>query len=68
MFGDSRTYPSGVIRNMLKLEQELAKADEQGLILTAADLQPDYCTVCQEKVAIIGDKCTDCWFNDLPYS
>lgn len=61
MFADSRTYPSGVIRNMLKLEQELAKADEQGLILTAADLQPQYCTKCKERVAMFEDMCPDCF-------
>lgn len=39
-------YPMRTVIGMYKQEQELAKADEAGLILTAADLKPLHCYEC----------------------
>lgn len=65
---DSRTYPAMVIANMYKREQELAKADEAGLIISTLDLE-DHSTVvscwrCNEptpyEVLDIDGCCPDC--------
>lgn len=59
MFADSRSYPAKTVAGMYKQEQELAKADEAGLILTAADFrEPKMCKGCAHK----GD-CEDCEFE-----
>ena len=59
MFADSRSYPARTVAGMYKQEQELAKADEAGLIVTAADLvESPECKVCSHK----GD-CEDCEFE-----
>ncbi len=61
MFADSRSYPAKTVAGMFKQEQELAKADEAGLILTAADLQPELCDSCEKQPIYIGNLCRDCW-------
>lgn len=54
-----KDYPQRTVAGMYKQEQELAKADEAGLILTAADLvESPECKVCSHK----GD-CEDCEFE-----
>jgi len=50
MFADSRTYPAMTVAGMYKQEQELAKADEAGLIITAADLKPINCYECGKVI------------------
>lgn len=74
MFADSRSYPAKVIAGMYKQEQELAKADEAGLCLTAVDLGCDNttvisCTGCGEPTPheVMSDRllCPDCeWTNE----
>ena len=59
MFADSRSYPSRTVLGMYQQEQQIAKAEEAGLIVTAADLaESPECKVCSHK----GD-CEDCEFE-----
>lgn len=69
MFADSRTYPAMTVRGMYKQEQELARSDEAGLILTAADLGYDNTTcvscnncgeLCPWEVINNNGRCQDC--------
>lgn len=66
MFADSRSYPSRVIADMYKQEQELAKADEAGLNLTAADLDDCRCPVCgwstPAEQLLENDRCLVCLY------
>lgn len=39
-------YPSRTVRGMYQQEQQIAKADEAGLIVTAADIADCKCPVC----------------------
>lgn len=58
-------YPMRTVIGMYKQEQELAKADEAGLILTAADLQHMHsCECCGENEAYPDGLCAKCW-NEL---
>lgn len=68
MFADSRPYPAMVIAGMYKREQELAKADEDGLIVTSKDLEDEptdkACVICGEQAASFGGVCADCFINE----
>ena len=59
MFADSRTYPAMVIAGMYKREQELAKADEAGLIITSKDLE-DEPMACVNCAYVTDHICEDC--------
>lgn len=50
MFADSRKYPMNTIRGMYHQEQQLAKAEEAGLLITNYDL-------CQDHTIISCNKC-----------
>lgn len=53
------SYPSRTVSGMYQQEQKIAKAEEAGLIVTAADLaESPECKVCSHK----GD-CEDCEFE-----
>lgn len=61
MFADSRTYPAMVIAGMYKREQELAKADEAGLIITYKDLEDEPIPLACVNCAYVTDHiCEDC--------
>lgn len=65
MFADSRSYPIRTVRGMYQQEQQLAKAEEAGLIVTAADLQHIHtCECCGEAEAYPDGLCGKCW-NEL---
>lgn len=75
MFADSRSYPSRTFRGMYQQEQQIAKAEEAGLIVTAADLEDlgcdsttlVSCNKCGEPTPweVISDSglCPDCEFG-----
>ncbi|QJD54700.1 hypothetical protein PssvBMR4_gp02 [Pseudomonas phage MR4] len=65
MFADSRSYPSRTARGMYQQEQQIAKAEEAGLIVTAADLAPLHCYECG---ATITDMRTASTFDDLNWA
>lgn len=50
MFADSRTYPARTVAGMYKQEQELAKAEDAGLIVTASDLATPHCYECGRDI------------------
>lgn len=55
----SKCYPSRTVRGMYQQEQQIAKAEDAGLIVTAADLaESPECKLCSHK----GD-CEDCEFE-----
>ena len=55
----SKCYPSRTVHGMYQQEQQIAKAEDAGLIVTAADLAESHeCKVCSHK----GD-CEDCEFE-----
>lgn len=65
MFADSRTYPAMVIANMYKREQELAKADEVGLIITSKDLEDEPINMaCVHCAYVTDNSCDDCEVNE----
>lgn len=61
-------YPQRTVAGMYKQEQELAKADEVGLIITADDLEPkNTCESCGLGEAYPDGLCAKCWnaFNAI---
>lgn len=54
----SKCYPSRTVRGMYQQEQQIAKAEEAGLIITAADLYPVYCPVCGHALMWVHDELT----------
>ncbi|URY99200.1 hypothetical protein 6939_0021 [Klebsiella phage 6939] len=72
MFADSITYPANTVAGMYKQEQEISKAEDAGLFITAADLGRDSttlisCNNCNEPCPweVISDRglCPDCEFE-----
>ncbi|QHJ80744.1 MAG: hypothetical protein [Bacteriophage sp.] len=61
-FKEPCNYPQRTVAGMYKQEQELAKADEAGLILTAVDLQNAHpiCENCGEPVDDEFATCLPC--------
>lgn len=61
----STCYPSRTVRGMYQQEQQIAKAEEAGLIVTAADLQHMHsCDCCGDNGAYHDGLCANCW-NEL---
>lgn len=59
------SYPSRTVRGMYQQEQQIAKAEGAGLIITAADLQHMHsCECCGENEAYPDGLCAKCW-NEL---
>lgn len=65
MFADSRSYPSRTVRGMYQQEQQIAKAEEAGLIVTAADLRPLHCYECGATITNLSNAST---FDDLNWA
>lgn len=63
MFADSRTYPAMTIAGMYRQEQELAKADERGLIITAVDLAVNEVNPCKSCHLNDGETCISCIYE-----
>lgn len=65
MFADSRSYPAMVIAGMYKREQELAKANDAGLIVTSKDLEEEPINMACVHCAYVNDHmCDDCEANE----
>lgn len=65
MFADSRTYPTMTIAGMYKQEQELAKADDAGLIVTSKDLDEEPINIACVHCAYVTDNiCDECEANE----
>lgn len=52
------SYPSRTVRGMYQQEQQITKAEDAGLIVTASDLYPVYCPVCGHTLLWVHDELT----------
>ena len=65
LFNGILSYPQRTVAGMYKQEQELAKADEAGLIITAADLAEEKINVACIHCAYVEDNiCDECEANE----
>lgn len=67
MFADSRSYPIRTVSGMYQQEQQITKAEEAGLIVTAVDIADCKCPVCgwttPPEQLLEHDRCLVCLYK-----